>query len=360
MDELQEASPAKPKSKRWLFSPFLIVSVALHFLFAGGAAFYVVSHYSAQRKLTFQAGPKSPNPSEQALRHRVQMEKKMTTQSLPAVPKRVLTTGLAKVALPEMPAMPTSKSAPVMGAATAGGNFGSAGASVSSGALGGTGSGTPINFFGIRDTSSSVVIMIDVSDSMFTRTGDAESGKLVKLGTEQSFQAVRDEAIKLVQSLGPNVRFGIVRWGGGAYAWKPELVAATDENRKAAIDHIQNEVGMKSAKPKKGMPGGTRHDYALAEAFSLKPELIYMLTDGNATEAKKGGGLTPIPEEQIYAAAETGQKSLGKRARLHAIYYVTGDDKPDERQMLTRLASRNGGQFRQVEAKGRGAAKGRR
>ncbi|MGZ4983536.1 MAG: VWA domain-containing protein [Chthoniobacterales bacterium] len=326
----------------------LIASIALHLLFAGGAAFWVVAHYTAGRKLTFQAGPKSPNPSEQALRHRVQMERKAQTQTVPAaVPKRVLTTGLAKVALPPMPEMPTVPNAPTtpMRAAASSTSFASNN-SLGASSLGGTGSGAAINFFGIRDVSSSVVIMIDVSDSMFGRTGDADykTHKLVKLGKEQSFQAVRDEAIKLVQSLTPQTRFGIVRWSGGAYPWKPELVQATDENKAAAIEHIQNDVDYHKAPKKPDRPGGTRHDYAMEEAFKLKPETIYMLTDGNAT------GVTP---EQIFQLTDEAQKALPKKARLHAIYYLTGADKADERQMLMTLAARNGGQFRSVQAQGR-------
>ncbi len=104
-----------------------------------------------------------------------------------------------------------------------------------------------INFFGIRDISTSVVIMIDVSDSMFTRTGDASGRKLVRHGKDQNFQVIRDEAIKLVQSLTPQTRFGIVRWSGGAYSWKAELVPATEENKQAAIAHIQGEVDYKTA-----------------------------------------------------------------------------------------------------------------
>jgi hypothetical protein len=196
--------------------------------------------------------------------------------------------------------------------------------------------------------------MIDVSDSMFTRTGDAEyPSRLIRQGKEQNFQVVRDEAIKLIESLGPAVRFGIVRWSGGAYSWKPELVPATEENKKAAIDHVQNEVDYKKARPNKGRSGGTRHDYALEEAFALKPEVIYMISDGNATEAKEGGGLKPIPPQEIFNVVDEGQKNLPKRARIHAIYYVTGKEKADERQMLMNLAARTSGKFMRVEAKGR-------
>src|SRR5450432_644640 len=111
--------------------------------------------------------------------------------------------------------------------------------------------------------------MIDVSDSMFTRTGDAQyPSKLVRHGKEQNFQIVRDEAIKLVQSLTPATRFGIVRWSGGAYSWKPELVQATEENKTAAIAHIQNEVDFKTARPK----GGRQRATAASSARS-KPRI---------------------------------------------------------------------------------------
>ena len=134
----------------------------------------------------------------------------------------------------------------MMSAGGAGTAFGATGAPSLGG--GGGGNGTAINFFGIRDISTSVVIMIDVSDSMFTRTGDASGRKLVRHGKDQNFQVIRDEAIKLVQSLTPQTRFGIVRWSGGAYSWKTELVPATEENKQAAIAHIQGEVDYKNGK----------------------------------------------------------------------------------------------------------------
>jgi von Willebrand factor type A domain-containing protein len=352
---LTEEPPPETRSAvmRRYSPPVLIAVIFLHLLFGGGAAIWVVSKYSASRKLTFNAGPKSPNPSERALEHRVQLQKKMDSVSAPpAVPKRALTTGMAKVVLPPMPEIKIPDSAPrtMMSAGGTGTAFGTMGATLAGG--GGGGNGTQINFFGIRDVSTSVVIMIDVSDSMFMRTGDASNRKLVRHGKDQNFQVIRDEAIKLVQSLTPQTRFGIVRWSSDAYSWKPELVPATEENKQAAIAHVQKEVDYKTAKPK-GRPGGTRHDYALEEAFSLKPETIYMLTDGNATASQPGGGLQPIPPQEIYKVAGEGQKQLSKKAHLHAIYYLNGKEKSDEVDMLRGLASRNSGKFQKVEAKGR-------
>lgn len=349
-----ESPPVRPaKPLRRLSRRVLLISIGIHLLFGVGATFWVVSKYVAGRKLTFAAGPKSPNPAERALQHRVQVQQKLQSTSAPAaVPKRVLSTGQSKVQLPPLPSLPVdpTSQAVMMGAAGQNPGFGASSAS----AAGGTGSGAPINFFGIRDVSTSVLVMIDVSGSMFERTGDAEFRKgLVKHGKEQSFQAVRDEAIKLVQSLTAATRFGLIRWSGGAHSWKPELMPATDENKQAAIDHIQSVIDYRSAPATGGKPGGTRHDYALEEAFKLKPETIYMLTDGNATAAQPGGGLAPIPPEDIFKVSEAGQKTLNKRARIHVIYYLNGKEKADERNMLMSLAARNSGQFRRIEAKGR-------
>jgi hypothetical protein len=343
---------ALPRRRWWKSREFLIISIGLHLLFAVGAGYLVVSHHSA-RKLTFKAGPKSPNPSERAIEHRVQLQEKM--KSPPAiVPKRVLSSGRAKIELPPLPEIATARNAtpaPLMAAAGQKATFDSKPSMM--GSIAGTGTGAAINFFGIRDKSSSVVIMIDVSDSMFTRTGDADGGKLMKHGLEQNFQTIREEAIRLVKSLGPNIQFGIVRWAGSARSWKDELIPATEENKNAAIEHIQNDVDMKSARPKKGEAGGTRHDLALKAAFGLRPEVIYMLTDGNATIAEHKGGMKPIPAEEIFQVAMAGQKTLRNSARVHVIYYLTGTEREDEREMLMTLAARNGGQFRPVEATGR-------
>jgi von Willebrand factor type A domain len=356
--EIESPPPRLSKPQRRFSRRVLLISIGLHLLFAVGATFFVVSRYVAGHKLTFAAGPKSPNPAERALQHRVQVQQKLrTTSAPPAVPKRVLTRGAAKVQLPALPTLPVSPASPSPLMSGAGQSRGFLAGLPSMASIGATGTGAAINFFGIRDISNNVVIVVDISDSMFGRTGDADykSHKLVKHGREQSFQAVRDEAIKLVEGLTPAVSFGIVRFSGGAYSWKPELVPATDKNKKAAIEHIQKELDYHKAPKRRGQPGGTRHDYAFEEAFKLKPEggVIYLLTDGNATGKSSIDPGRQITPQDIYKVVEEGEKTLRKPAKIHTIYYVTGADREDERQMLQTLANRFGGKFMQVDAPGR-------
>src|SRR5438105_11963402 len=73
--------------RRLFAGKFLIVSIAVHLLFAGVAAVWVVQRIHAQRKLTFSSAPPTANPAAHALEHRVQMARKQKTLSAPAPAK---------------------------------------------------------------------------------------------------------------------------------------------------------------------------------------------------------------------------------------------------------------------------------
>jgi len=131
-------------------SRFLFISVLLHVLFGLGAAIYVVQVYSPARKLTFKGGPPSPNRSERAIEHKVQMAKKQNTMSAPAISKRIVTTGLSKVTLPAMPAMPNlSAAAPTKMAGVGGAGIGAP--TALAGSDSGQPGGGPVSFFGLRE-----------------------------------------------------------------------------------------------------------------------------------------------------------------------------------------------------------------
>lgn len=109
MSEIDPKS-AKPRKKiSWarFGGKFLVISVLVHVIFLSGAGYLVVQTIMAKRKLTFQAGPPSPNPANKTVEHRVQMRKE-TSMSAPQMAKRITVAGnLGKINLPEMPEMPT-------------------------------------------------------------------------------------------------------------------------------------------------------------------------------------------------------------------------------------------------------------
>jgi hypothetical protein len=94
------------------------------------------------------------------MEHQVSMAKKQKTMSAPAPAKRITTTAMSKVALPEMPAMPTTDNSPMtkMAGMTPGGLGMTMGGG---GAGGGAGGGGGVPFFGLRNAQGLAGTFID-------------------------------------------------------------------------------------------------------------------------------------------------------------------------------------------------------
>ena len=356
-----EAPSAETRAPRPLGG--LLVSIAVHGALVGLAVLVVVSRYfQPEEEAVFTPAPRVQLPA-QIREHRMNVAKHDSMAPRPSYSRRLAADGPSAIQVPEMPDVDLQQMLPLdpseMVSDQIAGLIGSSGYGTGTGRglSGAGGSGTAaggIAFFNVKDTAASVVIMIDVSQSMFSRTGDYDSSarRLLREGKAQAFQTVRDEAIRLIDSLGPNSRFGIIRWSGSARSWKPELVRATDANKAEARAHIQNEVDANSAPPTGGRPGGTRHDYAIEELLRLRPEAAFMLTDGNATRSTGRGGMENIPSEEIIDLLTDAEKKLPDVPRIHTIYYVTGADRKEEEDLLKGIARRSKGKFRKVEASG--------
>ena len=142
MNPASQPAPAPQKSRAtfWatiLASKFLLVSIAVHLLFGAGAAVYVIQRYQAGRKLSFQGGPPVVNASSRALEHKVSMAKKKNTMSAPAQAKRITTSGLSKIALPEIVTMPNATTV----VPNRMGGIGGTGTGLGAGGMGGSGTG---------------------------------------------------------------------------------------------------------------------------------------------------------------------------------------------------------------------------
>lgn len=143
-----------PKSKRGFWtklagSKILVISIILHLLFGAGATLLIVQRIQAKRKLVFQGGPGTPNPSTRALEHKVNMSRKQQTMSAPAQAKRITTTGISKISLPDMPSLPSATEltpGKMGGMGGTGVGFGPGG-----GGGGGGGTGKGMTMFGIRE-----------------------------------------------------------------------------------------------------------------------------------------------------------------------------------------------------------------
>jgi len=315
------------------FGSTVLWSILAHVGLLGLATLIVAVRYGDIHKLLFDSKPAAQS-REREVEYKVNAAAYSDMASAsPVMTPKMTSLSESSVSLPEMPPLPFATAdvpafspslggLPGLSAGEMSGGLGEPGGTDESGGGGG--------FFGLKDGGEAMVLMLDISDSMFLRGGEAR------------FQLVRDEAARLIQGLNPVVRFGLIAWGGGVVRWKEKLAYAEKPNRDAAAKWVQG-LQQGDALVKAGETGGTRHDLALKEAFALQPEVIYLISDGNARLGNKS-----MDPETIYALIRSLQSSLKKPVRLHVVYYVTSREKESEKKFLQDLAVRNQGQFRVV------------
>ncbi|MDZ4820236.1 MAG: VWA domain-containing protein [Planctomycetota bacterium] len=169
------------------------------------------------------------------------------------------------------------------------------------------------SLFGLEGEGKRFVYVLDRSGSM----GDPEN---------KPIQAARAELIRSVKSLDDVQQFFIVHYNHEPRVFNPtgvrgRLIYATDENQKSAeqfIDHISPE-------------GGTNHYKALQVAIKLRPDAIFMLTDGEEVDDLTADELAKL------------QKLNEGLAQIHVVQF---SQKEHSSNSLVELAKKNRGKHR--------------
>lgn len=202
--------------------------------------------------------------------------------------------------------------------------------------LAGTGGGVGkvggmMKFMGVQSQGSSVVFVVDVSGSMV-------NGKK----SPKTYQVLEREVGKFIRALDDRSSFGIVVFSSDAKSFKTNLVRAHREERERAVAWLKKlspeiYVDPKADEEDKKFHRGTRADRGLAEAFEMKPDIIFFVSDGEPT------GATP---DQILKQVDQSQ-GTGKKTAINSVAYLA-----DSGQKFMRdLAEKNGGTFREVNPK---------
>lgn len=347
--------------RRRLIITVLVASLIVHLIGGIGAGVWIVARYFLPPAATFEVKKEIRIAAEER-EHRMNMAEFDAAQPKPAFTDKMSSARPTEFALPDLPVMPidavtTVDPSDIVSDQLAG--LGGMGGGTGSGSGGGGTGGSSVNFFGISDTANRVIIVIDVSNSMF----DRQPGK---------FDVVKEEAAKLVRGLGINTLFNIVIFEGGSVAMFPDPLPATDANKEKAAAWIQKVDGgddkkdMSYNRAYKRMGtglyegGGTRLDTALKQALGMRPSTVFVISDGqiaknpprgdDASDSGGRGNQTDISQEELLEIVKEAQAKLEMPARVHAIYFVTGKAKNEEEQKLRSLARRNDGRFKQVEA----------
>jgi hypothetical protein len=137
--------------------------------------------------------------------------------------------------------------------------------------------------------------------------------------------AAKAELVKSLEDLNPGNKFHIIFYNHESWVFDPGgrsshrgLITLTDDSRKRAIGFIASVYG----------DGQTRHVPPLEMAIRMKPDVIYLLTDGEEKD-------DPSPEE----LARLRKLNKG-RSRINVIQFVFA---PGVDSALEDLAKENGG-----------------
>ncbi len=301
-----------------------------------GATYFIVQRISAKRKVTFQSGPPSINPSNRALEHKVSMAKKKKTGGAPPQAKRIVSAGIAKVSLPDLPSIPTANTVlPGMVTGLGGAGFGT-GMGFGSGA--GSGMGGGFSFFGFRSGGKSLVFVIDISGSMVQGKKD-----------RHSYDRLETEVITALTPLAAQAQFNVITFAGQPFVYHSTMLGASMGEKEKAIKWLKSYSpcnlipkgvekgnGKIWASPEDRRHAGTGSNKALERAFELKPDTIIFVSDGEPTDAQPA---------QILRDVASHQTKLGRRAVINTFAYKADG----EEDFMEKLAKQNGGEFKNIK-----------
>ncbi len=179
-----------------------------------------------------------------------------------------------------------------------GGSGGGAGVGTGRGGRGGFGT-----FFNSRVRGRNFVYVVDCSGSMRGR----------------KMQAAKEELIRSIKDLTLRQRFFIIFYSSGFNPMlpTPNLVEATDENKELAQAWIESI----------GAGGGTRPNEAMVIALQLRPDAVWLLSDGEFND--RISAINTINNANMYVGV-----------KIHTIaYYNSGQGRLD----LDMIAKNHGG-----------------
>jgi hypothetical protein len=194
---------------------------------------------------------------------------------------------------------------------------------------GGVPGGTRMSFFGTKAQAASVVFAVDVSGSMIS------GPKSVK-----TYEVLEKEIIRAIRELDAQTRFSVVVFSKDAMSYDRGLVRATNEEKQRVFNWLRKvspEQGRdaKATEEERQFHHGTRADRGLAEAFSMNPDVIFFVSDGEPT-----GKTSSQILEQVLAT----QRERAQPAVINVVAYLADSGQ----KFMRELAQHNRGVYREV------------
>jgi len=332
----QEAAKLR---RRKVIVSVIVASIAVHFIAAILAGIWIVARYLLPTPATFEVKKEIRIAAEER-QHRMNMDEFDALKPKPTFQDKMSTARPTEFSLPDLPAMPLDALSAINPSDIVSDQLDSLSAAAGDGSGSGTGGGRggSISFLGVTSTGTRVVLLFDISKTVNNST--ARAGL--------SMELIRDKVAELINSLGINTTFGIGQFARSYAFFEKELLPASDPNKAKAkqwLDEWFSTTGSLSSRTPGYTPGSAGFLVVLEEAFKMKPDLVYILSDGGFY---RGSGYDKIPYDEINRKLRELQETLPQPANINFI--GVGMKKENLKDMKSIIRSRGGqGKFRELE-----------
>lgn len=193
-------------------------------------------------------------------------------------------------------------------------------------------------FMGFKVEGKRIVLLFDLSKSVVSK---AEASGM-------SLQKIMEQTDALINSLPPESEFALVQFVRNYKPFQPDLVPATPENRglaKAWMELEWNETGM-MPRTGKGVisPDPNGFPAVLRAAYALKPDLIFVISDGSF-ERGAGGVNESVPHKEF----EELFKELVPEGTKIPLNFVGFQMRRDDKSFWSRMTRRLGGELKDID-----------
>lgn len=294
--------------------------------------------FEAVPKKVIKIPPKTPEHKMNVARHEASKPK-------PTFTRKLISTKPSEFALPDLPQVNLDQMLPLdpselvsdqvsslMGSSGMGSGMGNS-------LLGGGGTGTGMSFMGIESEGSRILLLFDVSGSVVN--------KAEQIGVP--FSKIREETIKVIETLPLNARFGLIQFVRNYKPFREELVVATSGNKGAAKDWIKDQwsdSGM-MASSGKGVksPSPNGIEAVLDFAFSLQPDVIFLISDASFQRSPDN---KTVDHDDIGKQIKKLQEKSGTMGGVKFNFIGFGM-KDGDHDTMRKIVRRNGGKLREIE-----------
>lgn len=327
-----------PQARRRLVVGVVLASVGVHAVAALIAGVWIIARHFNKRENSNApaavASVKLPPPEPERSIHPASVVSSAMNPA--AITAKIQALRPGKITLPNLPKIPVAPATPTLELLQSSyllSSLGVGGAGLPGGGLGG-GTGTGISFLGVQTNARRVVFMYDVSATV------AKAAARAGIPMER----IRDETDSLVAHLGGNTRFTLVEFARNYAFFSTDLVPATKTNREAAHRWLHTYFAVNGSFPQStpgAVTGSPGFLVALEAVFQLRPDCVFILSDGSLQRGSRGNDTISIRE--IESRLGQLQTTLTKPAEVFFIGVgVSTENEKALRKALLQVGGRGG------------------